>query len=142
MRVRAIDGFITALTWVDDPPDGDLPATGVLRAAIDQIGEYFAGTRTEFDLPLRPAGGELHQKAFAAMSAIPFGHTRTYGDIALDLGVAAQPIGQACGANPIPVVIPCHRVLGADGLGGFSAPGGIETKVALLKHEGAAGLLL
>ena len=58
------------------------------------------------------------------------------------LGVPAQAIGQACGANPLPILIPCHRVLGASGLGGFSAPGGVETKVALLKHEGAASLLI
>jgi methylated-DNA-[protein]-cysteine S-methyltransferase len=76
------------------------------------------------------------------MCAIPFGETRTYGDLAKDLGVPAQAIGQACGANPVPVIVPCHRILGASGLGGFSAPGGVETKVALLKHEGAASLLI
>ncbi len=76
------------------------------------------------------------------MCAIPFGETRTYGDLARALGVPAQAIGQACGANPVPVIVPCHRVLGAAGLGGYSAPGGVETKVALLRHEGAASLLL
>jgi methylated-DNA-[protein]-cysteine S-methyltransferase len=76
------------------------------------------------------------------MSAIPLGETRTYGDLARELGAAAQPVGNACGANPIPVIIPCHRVLGANGLGGFSGSGGVETKVALLRHEGAAGLLI
>ena len=76
------------------------------------------------------------------MAAIPHGETRTYGDLARDLGAPAQAVGQACGANPVPILIPCHRVLGRNGLGGFSAPGGVETKVALLRLEGAAGLLI
>uniref|UniRef100_UPI003EC0E69D methylated-DNA--[protein]-cysteine S-methyltransferase n=1 Tax=Primorskyibacter sedentarius TaxID=745311 RepID=UPI003EC0E69D len=77
-----------------------------------------------------------------AMSAIPFGETRTYGEIAKALGAPAQAIGQACGGNPIPLIIPCHRVLAASNLGGFSGRHGIETKVWLLKHEGAASLLI
>lgn len=76
------------------------------------------------------------------MSAIPYGETVTYGDIAKELGLPPQAVGQACGANSIPIVIPCHRVVGADGLGGFSARGGVETKVALLRHEGAYALLI
>ncbi|MCB1350992.1 MAG: MGMT family protein, partial [Maritimibacter sp.] len=68
--------------------------------------------------------------------------TRTYGEIAADLGASAQAVGNACGANPIPILIPCHRVLGATGLGGYSGAGGIETKVALLRLEGAGGLLI
>ena len=76
------------------------------------------------------------------MVAIPLGETRTYGDLSRALGAPAQAIGQACGANPIPILIPCHRILGAKALGGFSAPGGVETKVWLLKHEGAASLLI
>ena len=72
------------------------------------------------------------------MLEIPFGQTRSYGEIAKTLGVAAQPIGQACGGNSIPIVIPCHRVLAADGkTGGFSGGTGVETKLALLRHEGA-----
>jgi len=66
----------------------------------------------------------------------------SHGDLAKDLGVPAQAIGQACGGNPIGLIIPCHRILGANGLGGFSAIHGVETKVALLKHEGAASLLI
>ena len=76
------------------------------------------------------------------MAAIPLGETRSYGQIAAAVGAPAQAVGQACGANPIPIIIPCHRILGARTLGGFSAPGGVETKVALLRHEGAAGLLI
>ena len=76
------------------------------------------------------------------MASIPFGETLTYGDIARRIEAPAQAVGQACGANPIPVIIPCHRVLGAKTLGGFSAKGGVETKGWLLRHEHAAGLLI
>ena len=71
------------------------------------------------------------------MSAIPFGETRTYGELAAELGTSPQPLGNACGANSIPIIIPCHRVLSATGLGGFSGRGGVETKAQLLKHENA-----
>ena len=131
---------LTALTWGGDP--GAVPSDPLLARAAQQLAAYFDGSLTAFDLPFRPAGGPLQQAVCAAMSAIPYGETRTYGDLAADLGAPAQAIGQACGGNPLPILIPCHRVLSARGLGGFSAPGGIETKVALLRHEGAAGLLI
>ena len=132
-------GQIVRLAWSEEPVDD--PPTPLLADAARQIAEYFDGERTAFDLPADPGTGA--QAAFsAALIAIPFGETRTYGDLAGDLGLPAQAVGQLCGRNPVPIVIPCHRVLGATGLGGFSAPGGIETKVALLRHEGAASLLL
>ncbi len=119
--------------WSDDTP--------LLAEAEMQLAAYFARSRRAFDLPLAMAPG-LTGQVQRAMLAIPFGDTRTYGDLAKQLGTNAQAIGQACGANAIPILIPCHRVLGQSGLGGFSAPGGVETKVALLRHEGAAGLLI
>ncbi|MEQ8442945.1 MAG: methylated-DNA--[protein]-cysteine S-methyltransferase [Alphaproteobacteria bacterium] len=139
--IEARGGALVSVTWSGR---GDATSdTPVLTEAARQLQEYFAGTRTVFDLPLDPSGSDFQKQVYRAMSAIPFGNTRTYGDIAKELGVAAQPIGQACGSNPIPVIIPCHRVVASDGtLGGFSARGGVETKVALLKHEGAASLLL
>jgi len=139
LTVWVTDGAITRLDWTDQPQSGDAP---ILAEAAQQLAEYFAGTRQVFDLPLAPKGSDFQVAVCSAMSAIPFGETRTYGDIARDLGVPAQAIGQACGGNPIPVIIPCHRVLGASGLGGFSGAGGVEAKVALLKHEGAASLLI
>jgi len=117
-------------------------ATPLLGAASEQMQAYFDRRLTRFDLPLRIAGSEAQRRACAAMQAIPFGETRRYGDLARDLGLSAQAIGRLCGSNPIPVIVPCHRVLGATGLGGYSGQGGIETKVALLRHEGAAGLLI
>jgi len=132
------DTGITRLDWGRARPD----PSAVLDEAVRQLAAYFAGTRTVFDLPLAPRGSPFQQGFYAALCAIPYGQTREYGQLARDLGVSAQAIGQACGANPIPILIPCHRVLAATGLGGFSGAGGVEAKVALLKLEGAASLLL
>lgn len=129
---------ITALNWGGDGDD----ETPLLREAARQLAAYATGERQDFDLPLAPAGGPLQQAVMAAMRAIPFGETRTYGEIAKTVGAPAQAVGQCCGANPIPVIIPCHRVTGTGGLGGFSAPGGVESKVKLLRHEGAYSLLI
>lgn len=134
------DAAIVALLW-DAQPDGE--ATPLLREAAGQLAAYAAGELTEFDLPLRVHGSDFQRAVCEAMLEIPFGETRTYGEIAADLGVPAQAVGSACGGNPIPILIPCHRVMGAGGkLTGFSGAGGVETKVALLRHEGAAGLLI
>ncbi len=130
---------ITRLDWKDA---GGKPETDLLKEATTQLAAYFDGTREAFDLPFDVQGTQFQKDVCTAMSAIPFGYTRTYGEIAKDLGVPAQAVGQACGGNPIPIMIPCHRVMGAKGLTGFSGKGGVETKVALLRHEGAAGLLI
>lgn len=136
--IEAGHGAIIALRWGGSGADDD----ALLREAASQIIAYAAGDLREFDLPLAPAGGPLHQAVMAEMRAIPFGETRTYGEIAAATGAPAQAIGQCCGANPIPVIIPCHRVTGTGKLGGFSAPGGVESKVKLLRHEGAYSLLI
>ncbi|MDW4499527.1 methylated-DNA--[protein]-cysteine S-methyltransferase [Sulfitobacter sp. D35] len=139
LRLFEADGAIVRVTWgaaFEDEP------TPLLHEASRQLREYADGDRQVFDLPLRVDASEFQRDVCAAIAAIRFGETRTYGDIAKDLGVTAQAVGQACGANPIPVIIPCHRVMGAKGLTGFSGGQGIETKVALLRHEKAAGLLI
>lgn len=133
------DGAITRLRW---GAAGHEDVSPLLDRAAAQLAEYDSGTRTAFDLPLRVSGSDFQRAVCEAIAAIPFGETRTYGEIAQALAVPAQAVGQACGANPIPVLIPCHRVMGAKGLTGFSGAGGVETKVALLRHEGAAGLLI
>ena len=138
LTITEEDGAITAITWGGDSSD----QTPLLEEASAQIAAYFAHERETFDLPLRPRGDTFQQAVCRAMCAIPYGRTREYGEIARELGAMPQPVGQACGGNTIPIVIPCHRVVGAAGLGGFSAPGGVETKVALLRHEGAYSLLL
>jgi methylated-DNA-[protein]-cysteine S-methyltransferase len=139
LSIEATDTHITALHWKTGRGEVETP---LLAEAVRQLEAYFERRLTRFDLPLAPKGSPFEQQVFAAMQAIPFGETRTYGEIAKALDAMPQPVGQACGANPIPVIIPCHRITASDGLGGFSAPGGVETKVALLKHEGAYSLLL
>jgi methylated-DNA-[protein]-cysteine S-methyltransferase len=125
-------GLLVRLGWRDDPGEG----SALLDEAARQLGAYFDGRLTRFDLPFDWGGG-LHAQVRRAMATIPFGETRTYGQIAKAVGAPAQAVGQACGANPLPILIPCHRVTGTDWFGGFSAPGGVETKAALLRHEGA-----
>ena len=132
------DGHIVKLSWNSDAGD----ETPLLNEARDQVAAYFAGNLQHFDLPLAPAGSDFQKAVFAIMSAIPMGETMTYGQIAKKLETFAQPVGQACGANPIPVIIPCHRVLSSSGLGGFSGAGGVETKISLLRHENAYPFLI
>jgi methylated-DNA-[protein]-cysteine S-methyltransferase len=128
------DGAIVALDWGFVPENEETP---LLLRARDQLEEYFEGKRKDFDLPLSPHGTAFQKKVWAALERIPFGKTRSYGEIAAELGTAARALGGACGRNPIPVIIPCHRVLGSDGaMGGYSGIDGIETKEFLLRHEG------
>ncbi|MEJ8473160.1 methylated-DNA--[protein]-cysteine S-methyltransferase [Roseibium algae] len=137
------EGKVRSLDWQDVSENiGTSSESNVLQEAAHQLNAYFAGTLKTFDLPLAPKGSEFHQSVYSAMSAIPYGNTRTYGDIAKDLKSYGQPVGQACGANPIPIIIPCHRVLSAQGLGGFSGSGGVQTKIALLKLEGGYPFLV
>jgi methylated-DNA-[protein]-cysteine S-methyltransferase len=112
------------------------PATERCRAAITQLGEYFAGARRDFDLPLRPQGTSFQQAAWQQLQRIPYGSTISYAEEAARLGrpTAYRAVGGANGKNPLPIVIPCHRVIAADGsLGGFSA--GLAKKQWLLDHE-------
>ena len=125
-------GLLVRLDWREDPGEG----SPLLDEAARQLQAYFDGRLSRFDLPFDWGEG-LHAQVRRAMAGIPFGETRTYGQIAQAVGAPAQAIGQACGANPLPILIPCHRVTGTDWFGGFSAPGGVETKAALLRHEGA-----
>jgi methylated-DNA-[protein]-cysteine S-methyltransferase len=121
------------------PPEaGDDRRHPLLAAAARQLDEYFAGTRRAFDLPLRPAGTEFQRAVWTALYAIPFGATRSYGEIAITVGkpTASRAIGAANGQNPIAIIIPCHRVIGANGtLTGYG--GGLPAKQWLLEHEGS-----
>ena len=107
-----------------------------LREVTRQLKDYFAGKRTRFDLKLAPEGTEFQRQVWKALRTIPYGKTISYGELANKIGnpKAVRAVGGANGRNPIPIVIPCHRVIGADGsLTGFG--GGLETKVALLALE-------
>lgn len=111
--------------------------TEVLHGALAQLREYFAGKRHAFDVPVDPAGTEFQRRVWEAVRAIPFGETTSYGKIAAVLGSSqlARAVGAAVGANPIPIIIPCHRVIGADAsLTGYG--GGLRRKIWLLRHEG------
>ncbi|KTG24771.1 methylated-DNA--[protein]-cysteine S-methyltransferase [Haloferax profundi] len=101
-----------------------------------QLAEYELGERQTFDAEVQ-IPDSFTGKVMKAMLAIPYGETRTYGDIAAELDSHPVAVGQACGRNPVPLVVPCHRVVGADSLGGFSAAGGVDLKQALLTHESA-----
>ncbi|MCB0967047.1 MAG: methylated-DNA--[protein]-cysteine S-methyltransferase [Ilumatobacter sp.] len=144
LSIVADDDALVAIRWetesgdrtVDDIAECDPTAHPVLAAAVEQLTEYFAGTRTEFDLPLSADGTAFQRQAWDELGRIPFGETITYGEQAVRLGDRnkMRAVGAANGKNPIPIVVPCHRVVGADGkLTGFA--GGIENKAWLLDHE-------
>ncbi len=112
-------------------------AAPVLVQARAQLAEYFAGRRTRFDLPLQPEGTPFQQSVWRALSKVPFGRTSTYGALAAAIGrpTAARAVGAAAGANPLAIVVPCHRIIGADGtLTGYA--GGLARKTKLLALEG------
>lgn len=126
--LRDEDGTITV--------DPARPTDPVLADAVHQLREYFAGERTAFEVPCEPAGTEFQRRAWRALIDVPYGHTTTYGAQATRLGNpnAVRAVGAANGANPIPIIIPCHRIVGADGrLTGFG--GGLPAKAWLLDHE-------
>ncbi len=139
LAVEAGPDAITRLIWNAGPSIGP---DALVAEALAQLAAYVDGRLTVFDLPLAPAGSPFQQRVYTAMRNIPYGQTRSYGDIATELAVPAQPVGQACGANPIPIIIPCHRVLAKSGIGGFSGHGGVEGKINLLKHENGFPFLL
>lgn len=118
----------------DDAAPPETPP--ILRRAAAQLAEYFAGTRPRFDLPLAPVGTDFQRRVWAATSAIPFGATATYGEIARKIGVpnAARAVGGALNRNPLAIIVPCHRVVGSSGrLTGYD--GGVDRKAFLLTFE-------
>jgi methylated-DNA-[protein]-cysteine S-methyltransferase len=126
------DGAIVALDW---GWGRDQTETQLLVRGRAQLHAYFDSTLRRFDLPLAPAGSPYRQRIWAALARIPFGQTRSYADIAQDAGGSARSVGGANGANPIPIIIPCHRVVAANGLGGYSGGDGLRTKRYLLALE-------
>ena len=128
------DGAIVALDWGWAPRQSETPLLEKARAALER---YLLGDAESFDLPLEPAGTAFQIRVWQAMRHIPAGEVRTYGALATELSSGARAVGTACGANPIPILIPCHRVVAANGLGGYSGDGGLATKTALLRLEGA-----
>jgi len=139
LSVSEAAGAIVAITWkIPDVSE----TTPLIEETANQLSAYFSGDLKTFDLPLNPRGDTFQQSVCQAMLDIPYGETTTYGAIAEKLDTYGQPIGQACGANSIPIIIPCHRVLAVDGIGGYSGDGGVERKIELLKLEGGFPFLL
>ncbi len=136
LTIDELNDAIVAVRWADTPAGNGSP---LLAEAARQLAAYFDGRLCEFDLPLAPAGSPFEGRVWSAMQAIPFGETRCYGDLAQVIGSAPRAVGRACGKNPIPIVIPCHRVLAKGGFGGYSGAGGLATKQRLLALEGALG---
>jgi methylated-DNA-[protein]-cysteine S-methyltransferase len=144
LTLAAEDRRLTAILFARRDGSADVDAywrrddaDPVLQRAREQLEAYFGGQRTSFDLPLAPAGTEFQRSVWDALLKVPFGVTSTYGALAALLGrpTGARAVGAAVGANPIPIVIPCHRIIGKDGsLTGFA--GGLERKSILLKLEG------
>ncbi|MCE9577225.1 MAG: methylated-DNA--[protein]-cysteine S-methyltransferase [Deltaproteobacteria bacterium] len=131
------DGDALVAVHLDGDPAAP-PPRGVLARVARQLDEYFARTRTAFELPLAAPGTDFQRAVWAALVAIPFGETRSYVDIARAVGrpTASRAVGAANGQNPIAIIVPCHRVIGASGaLTGYA--GGLERKRWLLAHEGA-----
>lgn len=129
------DGRLIALEW--GRVDGGSDDIALLRETERQLDDYFDGRLRSFDLPLEPDGSAFQRKVWNALRRIPYGSVTTYGQIALDVGSAPRAIGGACGRNPLPIIIPCHRVVASSGsLGGYSGLDGLDTKQFLLSLEG------
>ncbi len=134
LSIEEENGALVAMRWRKARHETPTP---LLEEAARQLRAYFARERRDFDLPLRPEGSAFEQQVWAAMQRIPYGETRSYGEIAQETGGMPQEVGAACGSNPLPIIIPCHRVLAGGGkLGGYSGKGGLETKTTLLVLEG------
>lgn len=153
LRLSATDRGLSAVYMEDHAhvppglPEGsgvpDVPAASTagvpdaLAQAMAELGEYFAGTRTVFTVPLDPRGTDFQHQVWEQLAGIPYGTTRSYGQLAADLGDPhlTRAVGAANGRNPISIIVPCHRVIGSDGsLTGYG--GGIERKLFLLRLEG------
>ncbi len=142
LTIAEQDDAIVAISWSDagnERAEGN--GSALLIEAAAQLDAYFAGKLTRFDLKLAPSGSVFEKRVWTAMAEIPYGATRCYGELAEAVGSAPRAVGRACGRNPIPIVIPCHRVLARSGIGGYSGTGGLATKRHLLALEGAAAAL-
>jgi len=141
LGIRAEDGLLAEIVFLPKTGRPLAPQNPLAEQTCAQIERYIGDPEFEFDLPLAGRGTPFQRRVWGKISAIRPGRTRSYGDLARELGSAPRAVGQACGANPLPLVVPCHRVLAASGLGGFAHHEGgfhLSVKRWLLAHEGAA----
>ncbi len=134
LTISEEDGKLVAVDW---GWGRDQSRTPLLREAVRQLQAYFDGTLRDFDLPLAIDGTVFQKRVWREMLKIPYGQVRAYGDIAKRLQSSPRSVGTACGRNRFPVIVPCHRIVAANGLGGYSGSGGLATKTALLELERA-----
>ena len=126
-------GAITNLSWERET---NKDVSSLLIETEKQLQEYLNGTRTNFDLPKKPYRSEFQLRVWQEIAKIPYGQTISYRDLARKLSSSPRPVGTACGKNPIPIIIPCHRIIAKTGhLTGYSGRGGLDTKKLLLKLE-------
>jgi methylated-DNA-[protein]-cysteine S-methyltransferase len=140
LGVRVHAGAVREVVFLPDAP-ARTPEDPLALHAARQLGAYLSDPDSDFELPLALEGTPFRRRVWDAIRAIPPGATRTYGQIAAELGSAARAVGQACGDNPLPILIPCYRVVAADGPGGFAHSGGgfnRTVKLWLLAHEARA----
>lgn len=143
LGISATDTHVTGIRFLAPTVPGRMPRrNSIAHLACIQLNSYLEDPAFAFDLPIRLRGTRHRLAVWEAMQRIPAGKVRTYGDLARELASSARAVGGACGANPIPVVVPCHRIVAAGGLGGFmgAAGDGFERSIKrwLLEHEGAA----
>jgi len=141
LGIRADDSELAEIVFLSRDGEALSPQSRLAERACAQIERYTRDPQFRFDLPLACSGTPFQRRVWAQIAAIGPGRTRSYGELARELGSAARAIGQACGANPLPLVVPCHRVLAASGIGGFAhheAGFHLSVKRWLLAHEGAA----
>jgi methylated-DNA-[protein]-cysteine S-methyltransferase len=141
LGIRTSNGEVAEIVFIGASGSTLAPQDRVAQRACVQVERYVDDPEFRFDLPLAASGTPFQRRVWRKISAIESGRTRSYGELARELQSAPRAIGQACGANPLPLVVPCHRVLAAGGIGGFAhSEGGFHLKVKrwLLAHEGAA----
>jgi methylated-DNA-[protein]-cysteine S-methyltransferase len=140
VRLIGESDFLSGIEFLLERHAPKKPVSALLKETEAQLGAYFRNPRHQFDLPLTLHGTAFQQRVWKALCDIPPGLPQTYGQLAETLGTAPRPVGGACGANPIPVIVPCHRVVAASGLGGFMRTryrGPLNIKSWLLAHERA-----
>jgi methylated-DNA-[protein]-cysteine S-methyltransferase len=140
LGIRCTEDALTGIEFLAPGARPQLPRNAFARRVCEQLSAYFADPDFHFDLPLNPGGTEHQNKVWNAMRAIPRGQVQTYGALAARIHSSPRAVGQACGNNPIPIVIPCHRVVGKSGMGGFMRHSGgyaLDIKHWLLAHEHA-----
>jgi methylated-DNA-[protein]-cysteine S-methyltransferase len=138
LGIRCDERVLLGIDFLSATEKPQRPTSALAATVCEQLQRYFENPAMKFTVPLKPVGTAHQQKVWLAMRNIPRGNTRSYGELAAELNSGAQAVGQACGANPIPIITPCHRVVGKSGLGGFmrhASGASLDIKRWLLEHE-------